>query len=235
MDSFSAATSLRSTCFLVRLVLPACLQLHFLAGEDLRHLRVLGVGAKRLRQREILLGVDLRFEPRLHGQQAVFAEHEAAQLRLRRRVVEAHQRLPGLDQIAFAHEHVADDAAFEMLHLLVLAGGDERARGDDGTVERRQRRPQAEAADPRRDDGETCQRRPADAVGTCRCQVSSGVDVAVMPALRCSPCSRAALAAARLCPGRRGAARCSGARTPPRARCAAPARDRRRRAAPAAA
>ena len=136
-------------------------------------------------------------------------------LALRRRVVEAHQRLAGLDEIAFAHQHVADDAAFEVLHLLVLARGDERAGGDDGAVERRQRRPQAEAADPRREDGQADHRRPAQAVGHVPLP---GVERCAMP----PSCRRSAGLGGRepadwrcAAAARRDAAPCSGARTPP--------------------
>ena len=77
---------------------------------------------------------------------------EAAQLGVGGGRIEAQQRLVLLDQITFLDQHLAEDAAFEMLHLLVLAGGDERARDDDGALERCDGGPDAEPADAEQQD-----------------------------------------------------------------------------------
>jgi hypothetical protein len=70
-----------------------------------------------------------------------------------RRIVEPEQYLACLDQIAFLHQHFANDSPLEMLHLFVLAGGDKRARGDDGTVQWSDYRPKSEAEQPSEKDG----------------------------------------------------------------------------------
>ena len=43
----------------------------------------------------------------------------------RRRLVEPHQRLIDFDEIALVDQQILDDAAFQVLHDLVLAGGHE--------------------------------------------------------------------------------------------------------------
>jgi len=124
-----------------------------LAREYLRDFGIVGVSAERRRQGKAVIAVDLGFEARLRGEEPVFAQHQPSQLGLGRRVVEAHERLARLHALPFVHQHLANDAAFQVLHLLVLPGGDERARRHDRAVERGERRPQAEADDPNSEDG----------------------------------------------------------------------------------
>src|SRR5262249_333260 len=59
-----------------------------------------------------------------------------------------HQRLVGFDNLALLDQEFADDAAFEVLDLLVLADGDEIARRHHRARKRRDRRPGAEAREP---------------------------------------------------------------------------------------
>jgi hypothetical protein len=101
-------------------------------GLDVGIVEILG---KSLRHRHLLESVDFCGEPRLDRHEPELAKHESPELRVGGRVVESDQRLPCLDEIAFLDEHLAHNAALEMLHLLVLARGHERPRGDDRAVE----------------------------------------------------------------------------------------------------
>ena len=111
--------------------------------------------------REGRAAADLGLQPRLHGEQAIAPQDQAAQLGARGGLVEAHERLALLDHVAFLHQHLGRDAALEVLDLLVLAGGDEGAGHDDGAVERRNAGPDAEAADADEQDGDADHGRPA--------------------------------------------------------------------------
>jgi hypothetical protein len=66
--------------------------------------------------------------------------------------IETQYGLIGLYMLAFANEDIANDAAFEMLDLLVLSGCDKRSGDDDGTFERSNRRPDAKAAKAKKKD-----------------------------------------------------------------------------------
>ena len=85
--------------------------------------------------------------------EAVVLQHEAAQPGAGGGGVEPEQRLTVLDEVAFLDEHLAQDAAFQMLDVLVLSRGDERAGDHDRAVQRGDRAPSAEAADAQQQDG----------------------------------------------------------------------------------
>ena len=57
--------------------------------------------------------------------------HQATKLGLRSRIVQSHQRLVGFDDIAFLDQQFSNNSAFQVLHLFILSGGDERAGRND--------------------------------------------------------------------------------------------------------
>jgi hypothetical protein len=77
-------------------------------------------------------------------------EHET-ELGVVAHVVDHDQGLAGADVIAVAREDLAHDAAFLVLHRLVIELGLELADGDDGAGERRGVRPDADRAADERD------------------------------------------------------------------------------------
>ena len=61
--------------------------------------------------------------------------------------IEGQQDIAFLDRIAFAYAHLLDDAAFQMLDDLVVAGRDEASLRDNSGSKRCRRRPEAEASE----------------------------------------------------------------------------------------
>ncbi len=69
----------------------------------------------------------MSLKPRLGRQQAVAALLQAPQSRFAVGLVEPHQHVAGFDKLTFRNHDLANDAALEMLDLLVLAGRDKGA------------------------------------------------------------------------------------------------------------
>ena len=163
-DAFAEARDLLSQHLLfARRLQAARPQLDGLALEDAADLGVLGFGSQLGGHRERRPAVDLGLQARLHDEQAMVPQHEAAQPAAGGRGVEAKERLADFDQVALLHQHLAQDAAFQMLDVLVLPRGHEGAGHDDCAFQGCKRRPHAEAADAHQQNGGADQDRPADA------------------------------------------------------------------------
>ncbi len=119
-----------------------------LSVDDLGDFRIVPrLVQKVVREMDILeavvLGQQARgrcFEPCLPGGQF-------APVGQRGRLVEPQDDIAFLDNVAFADDDLRDDAALEVLHDLVAAGGDETALRDHGRSQRRAKRPGAETAE----------------------------------------------------------------------------------------
>jgi hypothetical protein len=146
---------------LICLAGPSHLQLDLLALKHRLDLRIGLRSLQCLRQTKSVMRQHLGFESRLHDFQAVPAQDEAAQFGARTRLVEPQQRLAGIDHLAVAYQNLADDAAFQVLHELVLSRRHECAGCDDGAVEGSGAGPQAKAEPPYHEHGHAHCRRPA--------------------------------------------------------------------------
>ena len=91
------------------------------------------------------LVADLGDKTRLHCLRAHVTQGQPVKLRSRSGRVKLDQGLARLDDVAFAHEDVADDAAFQMLNDLVLARRHEGARGDHRASDESRIRPIAKS------------------------------------------------------------------------------------------
>ena len=106
-----------------------------------------GVASQRLKllgQHKFIAGVQFRLEPINLGQCAVEARLEQILLGARLGVVQRQQDLPRHHGIPLAHKQFLDDAAFEVLDGLVLAGHLDNALGHHTLGQRGQRTPKNE-------------------------------------------------------------------------------------------
>jgi DNA ligase D-like protein (predicted polymerase) len=78
-------------------------------------------------------------------------------------ILDDHQRLSLPHLLAVAHADLAHDAAFQVLHHLAVQVDLDEALRDDGARQRRERRPEGEAGDPRRNDEQARARDRRDA------------------------------------------------------------------------
>src|SRR6266705_3521146 len=131
---------------------PARLEQLLLAGKRGRNGLLRGALEQILREGEAVGAIALRAQAALAGGQLVELRAHHAERRARHRIVEPHHNVAFLDDAAFAHQDIADDAAVRMLHLLDVRFDDDRARRDDGAGELAGGGPAADAEHQQRDD-----------------------------------------------------------------------------------
>jgi hypothetical protein len=112
--------------FTVELV-PRCLEIKFLAGHYRGHIIVVPVFEDNFRKPDLGLTRGFRRQARHDALQPDAAQEELAFVDPRRGLVKPDQRLVQFHIIALADQQFADQAAFEMLHDLILAGGHKAA------------------------------------------------------------------------------------------------------------
>src|ERR1700722_11525682 len=88
------------------------------------------VGQRR-GQLYLLRGIDLGVKSRRGCQKPRLPCHETTKLGLRSRIVQSYHRLVGFDDISFLDQKFSNDSPFQVLHLLILSGGNERAGRND--------------------------------------------------------------------------------------------------------
>ncbi len=124
-----------------------------LAGERRRHGRLAMLGQEVRRKADFRGTVALGDEARFARPGVPELAAQRHQRRARLGVVEADQGLPRGHRVAIMDENGGDDTALEMLHRLAARLRDHRTGRDGGALQRRHRRPGAEADDEDADEG----------------------------------------------------------------------------------
>src|SRR6267378_3079517 len=95
-----------------------------LALQDFPRLGLIRDLREFFREYDLILFPHFGLQSGIDCRQSYAAEEQAAQFGAGRGLIEDHQQLVLLDNIAFAHIDIADDTAFKMLDDLVLSGCD---------------------------------------------------------------------------------------------------------------
>ena len=125
-----------------------------LARDDGLDVGVVGAVEQHLGKHDLVEALLFGLQPRGPRPQPVEVLGDDRKARLGDGVVEPHHHLAGLDEIAVAREHFADDAAGRMLHLLHVRFDDDLSRRDQRARDFRGRCPAAEPAGQNDDDRE---------------------------------------------------------------------------------